>query len=53
MFLKLFYRRLLGHFNILTVAFLPKVIISIGTILIEKPSRRGLLSLYVTNVVRI
>lgn len=45
-----FLRRILGNFNFLTVSFLPSFLSSIISILIERPSRRGLLSLYVTNV---
>lgn len=43
-------RNLVGNFNILTAAFLPCLISSLGAILVERPSRRSLLSLYVTNV---
>nr|XP_018901993.1 PREDICTED: transmembrane protein 135-like [Bemisia tabaci] len=43
-------RRILGHYNFLTVSFLPCFISSIFAILVERPSRRSLLSLYVTNV---
>ncbi|KAL5239737.1 hypothetical protein ACI65C_007147 [Semiaphis heraclei] len=43
-------RRLFGKYNVLTVAFLPCFLSSLVAILIERPSRRGLLSLYVTNV---
>ncbi|XP_015365059.1 PREDICTED: transmembrane protein 135-like isoform X2 [Diuraphis noxia] len=43
-------RRLFGKFNVLSVAFLPCSLSSLVAILIERPSRRGLLSLYVTNV---
>lgn len=39
--------------NILTVSFLPSFLSNIAAILIEKPSRRTLLCLYVSNVVSI
>ncbi|XP_019871641.2 transmembrane protein 135 isoform X2 [Aethina tumida] len=43
-------RRVLGHFNILTVSALPAFLASVFSILIERPSRRTLLCLYVSNV---
>ncbi|KAJ8924714.1 hypothetical protein NQ315_000866 [Exocentrus adspersus] len=43
-------RRLLGHFNILTVSAMPAFLASVFSILIERPSRRTLLALYVSNV---
>ncbi|XP_012276343.1 transmembrane protein 135 [Orussus abietinus] len=43
-------RRLLGNFNILTVSFLPSFLASLMAILIERPSRRTLLCLYVSNI---
>ncbi|XP_050532741.1 transmembrane protein 135-like [Daktulosphaira vitifoliae] len=43
-------RRIIGNFNVLSVAFLPCFLTCIIAILIERPSRRGLLTLYVTNV---
>ncbi|XP_034937145.1 transmembrane protein 135-like [Chelonus insularis] len=43
-------RRILGHFNILTVSFLPAFLSSLSAILIERPSRRPLLCLYVANI---
>ncbi|XP_043669807.1 transmembrane protein 135-like [Vespula pensylvanica] len=43
-------RRILGCMNIITVSFLPSFLSSIAAILIEKPSRRTLLCLYVSNV---
>uniref|UniRef100_A0A8D8YHK3 Transmembrane protein 135 n=1 Tax=Cacopsylla melanoneura TaxID=428564 RepID=A0A8D8YHK3_9HEMI len=43
-------RRLCGSFNVATVAFVPCLISSLGAILVERPSRRSLLSLYVTNI---
>nr|CAD7430405.1 unnamed protein product [Timema monikensis] len=44
-------RNILGNFNVLTVSFVPALLSSYVAILLERPSRRGLLSLYVTNVV--
>lgn len=46
-----FFRRLLGNFNILTVSFLPSFFSSLTAIILEKPSRRTLLCLYVSNIV--
>ncbi|KAJ3655471.1 hypothetical protein Zmor_014602 [Zophobas morio] len=43
-------RKLLGNFNILSVSFLPAFLSSVFAILIERPSRRTLLCLYVSNV---
>ncbi|XP_050429383.1 transmembrane protein 135-like [Adelges cooleyi] len=43
-------RRMLSNFNVLTVAFVPCFLTCLVAILIERPSRRGLLTLYVTNV---
>lgn len=43
-------RKLFGHFNVLSVGFLPAFLASYVAILLERPSRRGLLALYVTNV---
>lgn len=45
------FRKLLGHFNMLSVSFLPAFLASYVAILLERPSRRSLLALYVTNVV--
>ncbi|BES92314.1 Transmembrane protein 135 [Nesidiocoris tenuis] len=45
-----FLRRVLGRYNFYTASFLPSFLSSILSILIERPSRRVLLSLYVTNV---
>jgi hypothetical protein len=45
------FRKLLGHFNVLSVSFLPALLASYVAILLERPSRRSLLALYVTNVV--
>nr|CAD7441978.1 unnamed protein product [Timema bartmani] len=46
----LMWRNILGNFNVLTVSFVPALLSSYVAILLERPSRRGLLSLYVTNV---
>lgn len=43
-------RRILGNFNFLTVSFLPSFVSSFISILVERPSRRSLLCLYVANV---
>ncbi|KAH1008900.1 transmembrane protein 135 [Dendroctonus ponderosae] len=43
-------RRVMGHFNLLTVSFFPAFLSSVFAILIERPSRRTLLCLYVSNV---
>lgn len=43
-------RHVLGHFNVLTVSFLPSFLSSFTAIFIERPSRRTLLSLYVSNI---
>ncbi|XP_076618309.1 transmembrane protein 135 [Colletes latitarsis] len=43
-------RRILGSFNVLTVSFLPSFLSSLMAILIERPSRRTLLCLYVSNI---
>ncbi|XP_053971782.1 transmembrane protein 135-like [Hylaeus volcanicus] len=43
-------RRLLGGFHLLTVSFLPSFLSSLTAILIERPSRRTLLCLYVSNI---
>lgn len=45
-----FYRYLMGHYNILTISGIPAFIASVMAILIERPSRRPLLALYVTNI---
>lgn len=45
-----FLRRALGHFNLLTVSAVPVFLSSAFAILIERPSRRPLLCLYVSNV---
>ncbi|KAK4873385.1 hypothetical protein RN001_015414 [Aquatica leii] len=43
-------RRLLGNYNILTISAMPAFLASVFAILIERPSRRLLLCLYVSNV---
>lgn len=43
-------RRILGNFNILTVSAIPAFLASVFAIIIERPSRRVLLALYVSNV---
>ena len=43
-------RRILGNFNILTVSFLPSFLSNLTAILVERPSRRTLLCLYVSNI---
>lgn len=50
-FNSLTFRNVIGHYNFLTFAFLPTFISSWFAILVERPSRRALLSLYVTNIV--
>lgn len=44
------YRKVFGSYNILTVSALPAFLSSVFSILIERPSRRTLLCLYVSNV---
>ncbi|KRT82507.1 hypothetical protein AMK59_4448, partial [Oryctes borbonicus] len=43
-------RKVLGNFNVLTASFMPAFLSSVFAILIERPSRRTLLCLYVSNV---
>ncbi|KAG0719283.1 Transmembrane protein 135 [Chionoecetes opilio] len=43
-------RHVLRHFNFLTVSFAPGFIGSLMAILVERPERRTLLAIYVTNV---
>ncbi|XP_063985470.1 transmembrane protein 135-like isoform X2 [Diachasmimorpha longicaudata] len=43
-------RRLTGNFNALSVAFLPSFFSSLSAIIIERPSRRAMLCLYVSNI---
>lgn len=46
-------RRLVGHFDKYSVAFTPAFLSSLVAIHLERPSRRPILCLYVTNVVSI
>ncbi|XP_069691994.1 transmembrane protein 135-like [Periplaneta americana] len=43
-------RKLLGNYNALTVSFVPAFFAAYVAILLERPSRRSMLTLYVTNV---
>lgn len=43
-------RRLFGGFNLFTVSYVPAFMSSLTAILVERPSRRNLLCLYVANV---
>ncbi|GLG95671.1 Uncharacterized protein GBIM_02600 [Gryllus bimaculatus] len=43
-------RYIFGGFNVFTASFVPSFLASYVSILVERPSRRGLLTLYVTNV---
>lgn len=43
-------RRLAGSYNFYTSSYIPAYIAAFMSILVERPSRRGLLSLYVSNV---
>lgn len=43
-------RRYAGHFNFYTFSFVPSLLGSLCAILIERPSRRGMLALYTSNV---
>ncbi|CAL7952196.1 unnamed protein product [Xylocopa violacea] len=43
-------RRIFGSFHVLTVAFVPSFLSSLTAIFIERPSRRTLLTLYVSNI---
>lgn len=45
-----FLRAVIGNFNFLTISFVPSFIASLVAILVERPSRRNLLTVYVTNV---
>ncbi|XP_044737669.1 transmembrane protein 135-like [Chrysoperla carnea] len=49
-FFACFLRNTIGHFNFLTISFIPSFLSSVCSILIERPSRRSLLCLYVANV---
>lgn len=44
------FRRMFGNYNMMTISFLPSFCSNLVSILIERPSRRGLLALYVSNV---
>lgn len=43
-------RHVLGSFNIYTASYIPAFMSSFTAILVERPSRRGLLTMYVANV---
>lgn len=43
-------RRYIGEYNFFTVSYVPAFLSSMCALLIERPSRRGLLCLYVSNV---
>lgn len=43
-------RRVLGSYNFYTASYIPAFMAAFCAILVERPSRRGLLSLYVANV---
>lgn len=43
-------RKYVGSFNFYTASYVPAFMSSVCALLIERPSRRGLLSLYVSNV---
>lgn len=43
-------RQVLGSFNVLCVSYIPAFISSLSAIIIERPSRRSLLCLYVSNI---
>jgi N-terminal cysteine-rich region of Transmembrane protein 135 len=43
-------RKVLGGFNIMTVSYIPAFMSSLTAILVERPSRRSLLTMYVANV---
>lgn len=43
-------RRYVGHLNFYTASYVPAFMSSVCAILLERPSRRGLLCLYVSNV---
>lgn len=48
-FLQCFIRNTWGSYNFYTASFVPTFLSSICAILVERPSRRGMLCLYVTN----
>lgn len=43
-------RKYVGTFNFYTVSYIPAFMAAAAAIIVERPSRRGLLSLYVSNV---
>lgn len=43
-------RKYVGSFNFYTVSYVPAFMAAAAAIIVERPSRRGLLSLYVSNV---
>ncbi|XP_004518189.1 transmembrane protein 135 [Ceratitis capitata] len=43
-------RKIIGHYYCATVAFIPSFISSFASILVERPARRPLLTLYVANL---
>lgn len=43
-------RKYIGTFNFYTVSYIPAFMAAAAAIIVERPSRRGLLSLYVSNV---
>ena len=45
------YRKMFGNFGFFSISFLPSLFANILGILIEKPSRRPPIAVYVTNVV--
>lgn len=45
-----FLRKVFGGFNIMTASYIPAFMSSFTAILVERPSRRGLLTMYVANV---
>lgn len=45
------YRNYVTNYNFLTVSFLPSFLSSLTAIILERPSRRTLLCLYVSNIV--
>jgi len=47
----LYFRRLFGNFNVLSVGFLPGFLSCLVAIFIERPARRGILSLYTIKIV--
>jgi len=45
------HRKLLGRFGVLSSGFFPSFIANLIAILVERPTRRPALAIYVTNVV--